>query len=150
MGYRAEFRQFNITFEDREGLEVRATSTSLGNLLGLMDLAEMGRNFSREDMGRLDSLFDLFVGCVKEWNLEHEEIERNEAGENIGSQWAPTPRTVDGLKKHEFDFVLDLVFAWMDGVTGSRKGPLEQKSSDGNPSLEASMQMETLSESPLT
>lgn len=144
MGYRAQARQFNISFEDREGLEVRAASTSLGNLMDLLDLAQMDGKFKPEDRVRLDRLFQLFMDCVREWNLEHEELRRDEDGQVIGQEWVPTPRTVEGLKKHDFGFVLDLVFAWMDGVTGSQKGPLEPNSDDGRPSLEVSIPMETL------
>lgn len=138
-------KQFRLIFEDEDkaGLEVLAKSTSMGKLLGLMDLANMDRKFGPEERGKLDSLFTLFMRCVREWNLSHEVEVENEAGEVIGEKVIPTPRTREGLMEHDPDFVLDLVFAWMDGVIGT-PGPLEQRSDGGKPSEEVSIPMETL------
>jgi hypothetical protein len=137
MGYLARRRQFNLIFEDKPGLEVRASSTSLGEMMGLTDLASMGGKFSEEDKERLDRLFGLFISCVREWNLEHE-------GPN--GEAVPTPITFDGLMLHDADFAMELVFAWQDGVLGT-PGPLGQRSAGGVPSAEVSIPMETLLES---
>lgn len=135
-GYRKKRREFVLKFEGEElaGLEVRASSTSLGNLTDLMDLAEMSRASVREEKERLMQLFDRFIGCVKGWNLEHE------VSEDV---WEATPVTVAGLLLHEGDFVLDLVFAWVDGVVGT-PDPLERKSDGGRPLEEVSLPMEAL------
>lgn len=136
--YRKARRQFLLKFDDaeREGIEVRASSTSLGNLVDLMDLAEMDRASVREEKERLLKLFERFMGCVKSWNLDHEV-------EGEDDVWEETPLTVAGLMMHEPDFVLDLVFAWMDGVVGT-PGPLARKSDGGEPSEEVSLPMEAL------
>jgi hypothetical protein len=135
-GYRKKRREFVLKFENEEfeGLEVRASSTSLGNLVDLMDLAEMDRASVREEKERLMQLFEKFMACVKSWNLEHE---------IANDEWIATPLTVDGLLLHESDFVLDLVFAWMDGITGT-SGPLGRKSDGGKPSEELELPMEPL------
>lgn len=148
-GFKKARRQFVLRFEDEElqGLEVRATSCSLGKLMGLLALADMGRKFSPEDVKKLDELFALFTSCVKEWNLEHEE-DIVESGEVVDTVWVQTPRSIDGLKEHDPDFVLDMVFAWMDGVVGTSV-PLERRSEGGKPSEEELIPMETLSESPM-
>lgn len=132
--YRKAHRQFLLKFDDaeREGLEVLASSTSLGNLVDLMDLAGMDRASVREEKERLLQLFGRFMACVKSWNLDHE------VGEDV---WEETPLTVEGLLLHEGDFVLDLVFAWMDGVVGT-PDPLARTSDGGKPLEEASLPME--------
>lgn len=139
MGYVQRRKQITLRFDDEERAElfVRAQSTSLGNMLDLMDLADMDRQklSASEQKTRLMQLFELFVSCLLEWNLEHE------VGTNGES--APTPRTVEGLMMHDFDFVLDLVFAWQDGVVGVSAGPLARRSDAGNPSVEALIPMET-------
>ena len=135
MGYVQRRKQITLKFEDEERAElfVRAQSTSLGNMLDLMDLADMDRQklSTQEQKGRLVQLFELFVECLLERNQEHE----------VGEGSEPTPRTLEGLMMHDFDFVLDLVFAWQDGVVGVA-GPLAQKSDGGNPSVEALIPME--------
>ena len=135
-GYVRKRRQFVLVFEDpeMEGLEIRAASTSTGNLLDLMDLADMDRAQLREQKDRLTELFGKFIDCVREWNLEHEGPD----GEPV-----PTPRTVEGLLQHDPDFVLDITMAWMDGVVGT-PGPLDKTSADGRPSAEQSIPMDDL------
>lgn len=138
MGHVQRRKQITLRFEDAEraDLLVRAQSTSLGNMLDLMDLSDMERQklSGREQKDRLLALFDLFVSCLLEWNLQHE---------NADGGIEDTPMTREGLLLHDFDFVLDLVFAWQDGVIGVR-GPLERKSGGGNPSVEALIPMDVL------
>ncbi len=132
MGYVQKRKQITLRFEDKERAElfVRARSTSLGQMLDLMDLADMDRQklSASDQKARLMELFQLFVSCLIEWNLESEEA-------------GPTPMTLEGLLMHDFDFVLELVFAWQDGVVGV-SAPLERKSDAGRPSEEALIPME--------
>jgi hypothetical protein len=136
VGYLRKARQFVLVFEgeDMAGLEIRATSTSTGNLLDLMDMVDMDRKNLREQGERLRDLFGRFMSNVREWNLEHEGPE----GEPV-----PTPLTVEGLLMHDPDFVLDVSMAWMDGVMGT-PGPLAPTSDDGRPSAEALIPMDDL------
>ena len=94
MGYVQRRKQITLKFEDEERAElfVRAQSTSLGNMLDLMDLADMDRQklSAQEQKTRLMQLFELFVSCLLEWNLEHE----------VGEGSEPTPRTLEGLMMH--------------------------------------------------
>lgn len=134
MGYVRKKKIFVLTFEDPdlEGLEVRASSTSLGALLELVSLADIGKGkkFGIEDIEKLDDLFQLFAGCLLSWNLEEE-------------GGAPVPTTVAGLKSQELDFVLDLIMAWMDGVV-STPAPLPPRSNDGDSSEVPPLTMATL------
>lgn len=128
MGYRRVPKVFRLTFEDEPELEVYVRSAPLGQVLGLLDLVkDEGKKFELKDVRKLDELFDTFVDCLKEWNLE------DEAG-------GPIPTTVDGLKTQDLDFALELVLAWMEAVV-SVSAPLKQKSSSGDQSLEGSIPM---------
>lgn len=134
MGYVRQKKIFVLRFEDPEleGLEVRATSTSLGSLLELVSLAEIGKGkrFDMADVKRLDELFDLFVNCLQSWNLEEED----------GS---PIPTTLAGLKSQDMTFVMDLIMAWMDGVV-SIPTPLSKKLNSGEQSEVPPLTMEPL------
>lgn len=139
MGYLRKRRQFVLVFEDEEftGLEIRASSTSLEKYLDFMDAVEKDRSkdaLTSEQRAQMEELCGLFIENVQSWNLQHE-------GPN--GEAVDTPITLAGLKKHDLGFVFDVVFAWMDGVTGV-SGPLARKSGDGKPSPEESIPMESL------
>jgi hypothetical protein len=132
-GYRRQPKVYVLQFEDEElaGLEVKAKGASTGQLMHLMNLSALGtRGFKVEDVKEVDGLFELFASKVTEWNLEDED-------------GIPVPTTVEGLKGQDLDFVLDLVFAWLDAVIGV-PAPLGQSSGDGQQSPEESIPMETL------
>jgi hypothetical protein len=130
MGYQRKRKLFKLTFEDPEmaGLEVYAHSTSLENILGLIDLAKVGDKFDVKDLSKLDELFEVFIGALKEWNLEDEE-------------GVPVPPTLAGLKGQDMDFILEMVMAWMEAVVSVSR-PLKRKSSSGDQSPEASIPMD--------
>lgn len=137
MGYVRRKRRFKLTFEDPEleGLEVLAQSTATGDIVHLLDLAEMSPQSLKgaEVKKQVEELFHLFMDNVREWNLEEEEN---------GVRTA-VPCTYEGLMTQDLDFVLSLALAWMDGVV-SISGPLAQKSGGGKPSAEASIPMAIL------
>ena len=133
MGYVRKRKVFVLTFEDPEyaGLEVRATSTSLGNLLGMVDLTQIStRGFRPEDITSINDLFELFSNCLVSWNLEQED-------------GTPVPCTLAGLRDQDMDFALELIMAWMDGVV-STPAPLPGKSNSGELLEVPSLTMEPL------
>lgn len=137
MGYVRRKRRFKLTFEDPEleGLEVLAQSTATGDIVHLLDLAEMSPQSLKgaEVKKQVEELFRLFMDNVREWNLEEEEN---------GVRTA-VPCTYEGLMTQDLDFVLSLALAWMDGVV-SISGPLDRKSGGGKPLEEASIPMAIL------
>jgi hypothetical protein len=133
MGYIRERKVYRLRFEDpeMEGLVVQARSAPVGQFIGLAKLANPGTTVRPEDMEQVDELFRSFAGCLVDWNLEDE-------------QGTPVPATLEGLYTQEIDFILQIIFAWIEAVAGVA-GPLGQPSSDGGRSLEQSIPMEALS-----
>jgi hypothetical protein len=135
-GFRRQARTIVLHFTgELEGLEVRAHSVSVGTITRMLELAQKVQGkLAPEDIGIIGELFGTFAAAVVSWNLEHEEQPE---------QWVPTPISVAGLEKHDGDFVLDMIMAWIDGAIGT-PGETGKESPDGKPSVEASMPMETL------
>ncbi|MEU0465015.1 hypothetical protein ABZ215_13510 [Amycolatopsis sp. NPDC006131] len=81
---------------------------------------------------RMAAVFDWFVDLIVEWN--------------IGPDDAPLPITRETMRSFEPAFCTKLVRGWHSGHY-KVDAPLAKPSSDGDPSLEASIPMESLSES---
>jgi hypothetical protein len=139
-GFRRQARTIVLHFTgELEGLEVRARSVSVGTITRMLELAQKVQGkLAPEDIGIIGELFGTFAAAVVSWNLEHEE-----RGADGATSWVPTPISVAGLEKHDGDFVLDMIMAWIDGAIGT-PGETGKESPDGKPSVEASMPMETL------
>jgi hypothetical protein len=107
MGYKRAKKTFRLVFEDpsMEGLEVVATATSMANLLEIERLGT--RLESSTDMPAEDAaeFFGRFVELLRSWNLEDDDDK-------------PVPLTVDGLLAQDSDFVLAIIDAYKDAVTG--------------------------------
>ena len=134
MGYRPQRKVYRLRFADPDmaGLIVQARSAPIGQFLGLAGLADLQRDqVSAGDMARVDELLTGFADCLVEWNLEDE-------------QGAAVPATLEGVRAQETDFILRVVFAWIEAVA-SVPGPLGAGSSDGGRSVEQSIPMEPLS-----
>lgn len=137
MGFKAKATILKLKFvdEEYEGLEIRAKSPSMGSFLEIAEIADVDvGSADAEEVAAVLKLFEHFIGSVVDWNLEDDD-------------GVPIPKTVDGLKTLDIDFVMDIVGAWMDGVKGLSPG-LPQPSGSGPPSPEASIPMEALSPSP--
>lgn len=135
-GYVRQRKVYRLRFEDEDmaGLVVQARSAPVGQFLGLTKLAELERGKVRpEDMEKVDGLFRGFAACLVDWNLESED-------------GTPVPATLEGLYTQDIDFILQIIFAWIEAIAGV-SGPLAAASSDGERSLEASLLMEPRSPS---
>ncbi len=134
MGYVRKPRVYLLRFADPEfeGLEVRATSLPIGQLL---EVAELADSDSR-DAKHLTALFDAFATVIVDWNLERED----------GS---PVPATTAGMFEQDLDFMMALIRAWMEAVA-SVPAPLPIDSSGTEPFPEESIPMELLSGSLLS
>lgn len=141
MGYTRN-RVYKLVFDDpsMEGLEVRARSVKLKQMLKMMHLT--GKD--ERNTGQVEEMLDIFASALVSWNLEDEMLD--ESGEPTGVK-LPVPANREGLESQDFDFVFEIILAWM-GAVMSVAGPLGQRLTSGAQSLEASMPMETLSPSP--
>jgi hypothetical protein len=137
-GFRKPAKVYRLKFADEEfaGLEVKAKSVPLGTFLELSTLAEpIAGGDSREQVTRVSQLFAGFAQALISWNLEDEET-----GEAV-------PATYDGIMAQEFDFVLAIITAWMEAISGVA-APLANGSTSGDTTLEASLPMAPISPSP--
>lgn len=135
MGYdrKAKATLYKLVFEDPqfEGLEITTRSTSMDGLMGIAGLADMvDGKFTASDLAELRPLFERFVSCVVEWNLEDDGV--------------PVPVTTEALLEQDTDFVMATVMAWTEAITGV-PAPLGETSNGGGQSLAGSIPMEPLS-----
>jgi hypothetical protein len=145
MGYNPGVRVYKLVFVDREGLTVRARSTDTDTFIAMSRLADLAEDADLTDDGavkELEGLFSTFSKHLVSWNIE---LPVDPGDESKGVY--PVPATRAGLGKLDLDFVLELVFAWLDAIS-SVAPPLSKTSSNGPPALEGSMPMEPLSTSP--
>ncbi len=127
MSYVRPVTVYLLQFEDREGLEVRARSVPLGQLLELGDMAESLRSGEAQAFGEAKALFELFASKLKSWNLT----------EDDGT--TPVPCDTSGLFSLEFPFATEILLAWFDAVA-SVSIPLGRRSTDGSLSVAPSIQ----------
>lgn len=119
------------------GLEVRARRVSIGKFLELGPTLEALGNLSNldlKDLGPVRGMFLELGEALISWNLEDEET-----GE-------PVPCTPEMLLEQDIAFVNEVLSCWAEHIAGV-PAPLEQPSPSGEPSLEASLPMEPLSQS---
>lgn len=129
MGFTPVRRVYTLQFEQYDGLEVRAAATSAGGFLELTERSDA----ASADISKVKPLLELFVECLRSWNLEDDEGQ-------------PVPQTVDGLLTLELDFVMEIIGAWTEAVAGV-SSDLKEPSNSGTPSLVESLPMVTLSDS---
>lgn len=136
MGYRPKRKVYRLAFEDADmgGLVIRAHSTSLGGLLAALGVLVIDTDDLRpEDLARLHELFETFAAALVEWNVEDD-------------RGQPVPATFEGVKSQDADFVLVVIRAWVDAVSGV-PAPLGPPSPGGGPSAVPPLPMEPLSPS---
>lgn len=131
MGYRHKAKRINVTFtepHDFAGFEAVLRGKNLAGFLDLQGIGEVDKSSLGEQLREMSQ-------SLISWNLEDEET-----GD-------PVPVTPDAVMAQDQDLMIALAGAWMDGLVGAIRGPLETSSTDGPPSPEASIPMEPLSES---
>jgi hypothetical protein len=85
--------------EGEDGLVVRLKSVSFGKVRKLMRLTS-----DDSDDSMMDEIAVMFQDALVSWNLEDEE--------------GPVPTTVEAVENQDFDFVMKIVHAWLDRMTG--------------------------------
>lgn len=135
-GYRPNRKVYKLRFEDEDmdGLVVRVRSTSVGSLLVVAGFITIDPdNLGPQDLAKLHELFAMLASALVEWNVEDDD-------------GVPVPATLDGIKSQDADFVMVIVRAWFEAISGV-PAPLGPPSSGGGPSLAPSIPMEPLSAS---
>lgn len=126
-GYRHKRKRITVRFEDGEyeGFEAVLRGKSLGEYLNLIGIGEV-------DLSSVTDQLKEMAGALISWNLLDEDT-----GE-------PVPPTPEAVLAQDDDLMFALGKAWIDEISGV-SAPLDSGSTDGQPSLEASLPMEPLS-----
>ena len=122
MGYKRQIKVFKLKFEDPEmdGLVVRVRSVKLGKLMKLVRAMDLDtEKMTAEDLNLIDDVFQTFAGAIVDWNLEDEKDQ-------------PVPTTLEGIYEQELDFVMEIVAAWVDALTGVECPSLDSDIKDFN------------------
>lgn len=132
-------RTFRLKFEDpsMDGLEVVARSVKLKQVLRLMKLADKKERSPEQ----IEEMLDLFQAGLVSWNVEDDVLGQD--GQPTGDK-VPVPANRAGIDSQEFDFIFEIILAWMDALMGV-SSPLGKRLPSGATSLEGSIPMETLS-----
>jgi hypothetical protein len=141
VGFTPEKTIYKLVFDDPRlnGLEVRARKANMGDILYFGRAEEIAQEMAGGQLSdveaaeKLREMYERFANIVVDWNVEDDDGE-------------PVPISVDGFLSQEQDFLNMIIAAWMRAGTAVPV-PLAQPSSDGDPSLVASIPMETLSPS---
>jgi hypothetical protein len=133
-GYEPKAKTYRLKFEDHPGLEVDCESLTIGEFLSVSALADtLGEESGAAAEKSVTELLSVFAEHLISWNV----IKR---GRKV-------PATLDGVRGQHFDFVMEIILAWM-GAIASVDPTLLGQSSDGATSPVPSIPMEPLSPSP--
>lgn len=136
MGFKVKRKIYRLKFQDPEmaGLEVEARGLSVGQLLELEEARMARAAGGAGSEGATRRMLRLFSDALVSWNAEDEDT------------GLPIPPTAEGIKMQDSDFLNVVIDAWNTAMAGV-DAPLSPTSSDGQPSLEASIPMDVPSES---
>ena len=119
MGYKPKRTIYKLDFSQTEyaGLEVAVRAGSIGDLLGLQELAGAGEMTAEEAR----QMFAGFAALLVSWNVEDGDDK-------------PVPATYEGVASQEPDFVKAIVTAFFVNVAGTPP-PLPDGSNSGGNSV---------------
>lgn len=127
MGYKPKKKIYTLAFEDPEyaGLEVKIRGLNTGQVMDI--------DAARGDGGdaAIVTMLKLMADQLVEWNVEDDDNQ-------------PVPTTFEGVRSLDIDFNWAVIDAWQNAAAGV-KAPLDGPSTDGEPSLVASIPMDALS-----
>jgi len=134
MGFEGK-KVLNLTFADPQyaELEVAVRRPTIDQVIAMSERRDLIREAAEtSELALIEPLAELFCSLLVGWNLEND-------GE-------PVPHDAKALLAQDFDVTQTILKAWEDNAI-TVSAPLEQGSSGGEPSLAASIPMETLSAS---
>lgn len=146
MGYTRK-KTIKLTFgegHEFEGLEVRMKTVGIGKLLKLLpmidrldSIGDLSQVSTPEQVAEIEKSFQEIAKIIDSWNVEDE----HEDGTKT-----PVPCTYEELITVDVRLVVCVMQGWATHLAGV-PAPLDEPSSSGEPSLEASLPMEPLSPS---
>lgn len=142
MGFKSKRKRYELDFAGHpllDGLELVATSTDIATMMKLDELQEAGQSkvaeatTAAERQQLANDLLELLCSLFLEWNFEEDD-------------GTPRPLTPEGLSRLDQAELNGMLAAYKAALT-EVSVPLEQPSSNGEPSPVASLPMEPRSES---
>jgi len=135
MGFKVQRKVYKLVFKDPdyEGLEVTARSLSAGELWEFIAAEKAGASGGDGGLEGRRQTLQMLADALVSWNAEDEDGK-------------PIPMTIEGLLSQDPGFGAHVMDAWTDALVGI-SAPLSPTSSDGLPSLEASIPMDVPSSS---
>ena len=134
MGFKRAKRRYRLQFDDPEleGFEVVMGSLSIGEFMDLTgSFTKVQGGDAAAGADSVSSLLTRFSKSIISWNLEDD-------------QGKAVPATLTGVKGQEMDFIMTVVMAWMDAMSGV--DPTSRATANGGGTLpEVSLPMERLS-----
>lgn len=143
--YKPKGTIYKLMFTDPsyDGLEVRAKSVSIGELMEIAGLKDT-LDPENPDVEAVGIIFTSFANALVEWNLDKEVTVTAEDGSTpIATIDEPVPPTLAGIYSQDVPFMLGIITAWIDTIANV-PAFLEKKSNAGNPFLVGSLRMEDL------
>ena len=121
---RVKRKVYKLVFQDEDlaGIEITVRSLTTGQLIELQEAQQSGMH---------EKFTNMLAEKLVDWNVEDED-------------GTPVPATLEGVRSMDLEFNNKVIDVWTDAVFGIRR-PLSKPSADGQPSVEASIPMETLS-----
>jgi hypothetical protein len=131
VGFKIQRKIYRLVFKDPdyEGLEVTARELSAGQLWEFAEAEEKAKAGGAGAMEGRRKTMQMLADALVSWNAETEDGE-------------PIPTTLEGMLSQGPGFTGRVMDAWTDALVGIA-APLPQTSSDGQPSVEASIPMES-------
>lgn len=143
MGFKAPRSQLKLKFASEEfaGFEVVMRRMTFGDavLFDDGDLQQMRAAVIKNEIPkteldeRLNQMHEALANAITSWNLE------DEAGNEL-------PVSAATIRAQEIDFFWTVVYAWIGAMALKVDDDTKAQSSDGKPSEELSIPMETLSQ----
>lgn len=138
MGYKPQQKHYVLEFVDYPGLEIEAKGTSIGKLVELAkyQVPHIGGTGATKF-----EVFDFFADRIIRWNIEHPPLEGRAVICSVCAlkEGEPMPSSSASLMCLELDFVMRIIYGWMETV-GRVSAPKDLNSSNGeNAVQEAAM-----------
>jgi len=142
MGYKVPKQIFKLVFPDRDGLWIRLTAPTIGEVMSLSRLIKYQgvdpKNLTEADVDELRRPQRIFTKHLISWNLTDDVEQEDESTVEV-----EVPATLDGVESLPAPFFKEIVKAWVENtVEVPDNSPLDRRSLSGSPFPEASIPME--------
>jgi len=130
MGFKPQRKLYRLTFEDpgMNGLQVMMRSVTMGKMLELQQLGDDAEK--AKSSAAFAGIVNILADALETWNVEEED-------------GTPVPPDLDGVLSMDPDFIMEIISAWTQAVSGV-SDPLAKGSTSGEAFQEALIPMEPL------